>query len=130
LDSYQKIDTILQKRQKIMVYIGLIIIIFLVQYTWRYLQLEVYLDITKELQNIKSISNDDLLQQQKLTALSKKLLISSLINFSILMLWISPFIVLYFTFGKGYISLLMSSTTFWLISLFLSITLYYINKKK
>ncbi len=113
-----------------MVYIGLIIIIFLVQYTWRYLQLEVYLDITKELQNIKSISNDDLLQQQKLTALSKKLLISSLINFSILMLWISPFIVLYFTFGKGYISLLMSSTTFWLISLFLSITLYYINKKK
>jgi hypothetical protein len=112
-----------------MVYLCPILTAVLVQYTLRYIHLDVYLHIPKELQIIHKISNNDLLQQQKLTALSKKLLISSLINLSILMLWISPFIVLYFTFGKGYISLLMSSTTFWLISLFLSITLYYINKK-
>lgn len=103
--------------------------LFLVQNSWKFLQSEVYLYMPKELQLINSISKDDMLQQQKLTALSKKLLISSLINLALLMLWFSPFIVLYFTFGKGYIYLLMSSTTFWLFSLFLSIILYYINKR-
>jgi hypothetical protein len=110
-------------------YLCLILTLVLVQYSWRYIQFEVYLHFPKELQIIQRISNNDLLQQQKLTALSKKLLISSLINMSILLLWISPFIVLYFTIGKNYISLLMSSTTFWLISLLLSITLFHINKK-
>jgi hypothetical protein len=113
-----------------MVYIGLIIIIFLVQYTWRYLQLEVYLDITKELQNIVSISNDDLLQQQKLTVLSKRLLHSSLINIALLMIWFSPFLVIYFIFGKEYIFFLMNSISFWIVSLLLSITLFLIKKKK
>jgi hypothetical protein len=113
-----------------MAYVCLFIMLFLVQYSWRYLQFDVYLYIPKELKFINSISNDDMLQQKKLTALSKKLLISSFINLALLMLWFSPFIVLYFTFGKGYIYLWMSSTTFWLVSLLLSIILYHINKKK
>jgi hypothetical protein len=110
-------------------YLCLILTLALVQYSWRYIQLDVYLHFPKELQIIHMISNNDLLQQQKLTALSKKLLISSLINMAIILLWISPFILLYFTIGKNYISLLMSSTTFWLISLFLSVTLYNIKNK-
>lgn len=110
-------------------YIGLILMLILFKYSWRYLQIGVYLNISKELHNINSISNDDMLQQKKLTALSKKLLISSFINLALLMLWFLPFIVLYFTFGKGYIYLLMSSSTFWLVSLLLSIILYHINKK-
>ena len=104
--------------------------LILVQYSWIYFQFDMYLHIPKELKLIHRITNNDLLQQQKLTALSKKLLFSSLINLSLLLLWISPFIVLYFTFGKGYISLLKSSTNFWLVSLLLSITLLIINKKK
>lgn len=77
--------------------------LFLVKYSWKYLQLEVYLNISKELQYISSISDDDLLQKQKLTASSKRLLNGSLINLALLMLWFSPFIGLYFTFGKNYI---------------------------
>jgi len=104
--------------------------LFLVQYSWKYLTLEVYLNISKELRYIVSISNDDLLQQERLTALSKRLLKSSLINLAILTLWFCPFILLYFTFGKEYIFFMMISTNFWLVSLFLSITLFIINKKK
>jgi hypothetical protein len=104
--------------------------LILVQYSWRYLNLDVYLNITKELQYINSISDDDLLQQQKLTALSKRLLIGSSVNLALLILWFSPFIGLYFTFGKNYIYLLMSSTTFLLFSLLLSIIFFLINKNK
>ncbi len=104
--------------------------LFLVQYSWKYKKFNIYLNIPKELQFINSISNDDLLQQKKLTALSKRLLNSSLINLALLILWFSPFIVLYFTFGKKYIFFLMRSTTFCLVSLLLSIILFLINKKK
>lgn len=108
----------------------LILAYILVKYSWRYFQFHVYLIISKELKFIISISNNDILQQQKLTELSKRLLNSSLTNLALLMLWFSPFIILYFTFGKKYIFFLMSSPTFWLVSLFLAITIFNINKKK
>ena len=111
-------------------YIGLILMLILIRYSWKYLQLAVYFNISKELQYINSISDNDFLQQQKLTALSKRLLNSSLINLALLMLWFFPFIVLYFTFGKKYIFFMMSSTNFWLVSLLLSVTLFIIIKKK
>ena len=104
--------------------------LILVQCTRKYLLIEVYLNISKELQYIVSISNYDLLQQQRLTALSKRLLNSSLINLALLMLWSSPFIVLYIIFGKNYIFFMMSSTTFWLVSLLLSVGLFLINNKE
>ena len=110
-------------------YICLILTLVLVQYTWRYIHLDVYLLVPKELQFIRSISNNDLLQQKKLMVLSKRLLNSSLINLALLMLWFFPFIVLYFTFEKSYF-FFMSSTIFWLVSLFISFTLFVINKKK
>ena len=104
--------------------------LILVKYFWKYLQLEVYLNISKELKYINDILDDDLLQQRKLTALSKRLLNSSLINLALFILWFFPFIVLYFTFGESYIYFLMSSTIFWLVSLLLSVGLILINKKK
>jgi hypothetical protein len=83
-------------------YFCFLIMLFLIQYSWVYLKFDVYMQILKELHFINIISNDDFLQQQKLFDLSKKHLISSLTNLALLMLWISPFIFLYFTFGKPY----------------------------
>jgi hypothetical protein len=107
-----------------MSFICLILMFVLVHYSWRYIQIDVYLNIPKELKSINSISKDDLLQQQRLAILSKKLLIDSLTNLALLMIWFSPFIILYFTLGKNYTYLMMSSSSFWFVSLFLAI-LYY-----
>lgn len=112
-----------------MVFFCFVSTMILFQFTWKYFKIEVYLTIYKDLQFIQSISYDDLAQQKKLTALSKSILNSSLINLTLLVLCFSPFIVLYFTYGRNFIYLMMNSISFWLYSLLFSIALFLLIKR-
>jgi hypothetical protein len=111
-------------------FICLVLTFLLIHYSWNYYQFHIYLILPFELKRIMNISHDDLLQSNKLITLSKCLFLSSAINLSLLTLCLLPFLFLYFLTDLNYISLLMKSYYFWLVSFFLTLNLFIINRKK
>jgi hypothetical protein len=111
-------------------YLCLGLMFILVKYCWPYIKFDIYLSFLNEIQVIKNISNDDMLQQERLFELSKNLLYSSLLNLTLLMISFSPFIVLYSVFGGNYIYLLLTSTKFWILCTIFFLILLFISRNK
>ena len=102
----------------------------LVKYCWPYIQFDIYLSFPNELHVINNISNDDMLQQDRLFELSKNILYSSLLNLALLMISFSPFIVLYSVYVGNYIYFLLTSTKFWILSTIFFSILLFISRNK
>jgi hypothetical protein len=101
----------------------LILSVILFYSTWRFQKFNEILTLFLKLSELKK-EKDDGKQEKLLLYVSKKMMVFSLINFGLLLVWISPFIVCYLTAGPEFFFKLFLSSNSIIITSVISVALY------
>jgi hypothetical protein len=85
--------------------------------------LKALLALLPHLNEVKN-EKDDVIQQKLLLFISKKMMVYSIVNFGLILVWVSPFLVCYIMVGsKTFVNLFLSWYFLFIISL-MSIVFY------
>lgn len=109
-----------------MILMLLIQIIFLILFnsTWRFQKFNEILALFPKLNELKR-EKDDGKQQKLLLYVSNKMMVFSLINLGLLLVWLSPFIVCYLIAGSEFFFNLFLSRYSIIVMVIISVPLYF-----